>query len=275
MTFTRDEATPGVVPPIKDKFLKGVERSWYENPHKPIAMDQFVQEADVWFKSTKINNLIGWNKFPCVDFTLGCTHFIESTAGALKWNIQVLPGDYSVYTLMGINSTQPGNLAPNVPLLVSLPGWKYLDIPPNWNEILVECEQKNIDVHIDCAWLLTGKNFEIDFGHPCIKSIGMSISKYNYSWNRCGIRYCRQRRMDSITMLNHYYPTTNANIVTAGYHAINNIPRDYVWNTYAHAHEKICNELGFEQTNIAHAAKVDNNLIGIGNLITKHFDASF
>lgn len=273
MTFTRDEATPGVVPPIRDKFLKHVERSWYENTHEPVSMDQFVQEADAWFKSTKINNLLGWNNFPCVDFTLGCTHFIESTAGALKWNIQVLPGDYSVYTLMGINAIQPGDLAPNVPLLVSLPGWKYLDIPPNWNEILVECEQKNIDVHIDCAWLLTGKNFEIDFAHPCIKSIGMSLSKYNYNWNRCGIRYCRQRRMDSITMLNHYYPSTNANIATAGYHAINIIPRDYVWNTYAHAHEKICKQLGFEQTNIAHVAKVGNNIIGIGNIITKHFDA--
>jgi hypothetical protein len=272
--YTKNDTTPGVFTPIKDTFLKSVQTNWYQNMHKQSTMDQFVKKADIWFKSTTINNIVGWSKLPCVDFTLGCTHFIESTAGALRWNIQVLPGDYSVYTFMGINTTQPGQLVPNVPLMVSLPQWKHLDIRPDWDKILNECEQKKISIHIDCAWLLAGRNFELDFSHPCIKSVGMSLSKYNSDWNRCGLRWSKQRRMDSITILNHYYPTTNANIVSAGCHVIDSIPRDYIWNTYGQAHKEICEELKLEQTNIVHVAKNKENLIGIGNIISKHFDAS-
>ena len=272
--YTRDNLEYNRFNPIKDKLLIGVQQDWFANSHKSLSMKAFVPAADEWFKSTQLNTVHGWDKFDCVDFTLGCTHFIESTAGAHGWKIQVLPDDYSVYTYMGINTTHPGDLEPGVPLLVSIPQWRYLDIRKDWNDILLECEQKNIDVHLDCAWLLAGKDFELDLSHPCIKSVAMSLSKYANDWNRCGLRWSRQRRMDSITMLNHYYPTTNINVASAGYHIINSIPRDYHWNTYGKAHQEICKQLNLQPTKIIHVVKDQEKLVGIGSLINSYYDTN-
>jgi|TARA_R110000823_G_scaffold315508_1_gene447916 hypothetical protein len=271
--YTHDDLEYNRFNPIMDKFLIGVQKNWFADSHKLVTMKDFVPVADEWFKSTQLNTVDGWNKFDCVDFTLGCTHFIESTAAAYSWKIQVLPDDYSVYTFMGINSTHPGNLEPGVPLMVSVPQWRYLDVRADWNDILNECEQKSIDVHLDCAWLLVSKDFEIDLSHPCIKSVAMSLSKAG-AWNRCGLRWSRQRRMDSITMLNHYYPSTNANVASAGYHIINSIPRDYHWNTYGTAHNEICKKLELQTTKVIHVVKDQEKLAGIGSLINSYYDVN-
>jgi hypothetical protein len=154
-------------------------------------------------------------------------------------------------------------------LLITIPHYTWAGVRPEWDDVLRECEQKNIDIHIDMAWITLAKNVNIDFSHPCIQSVGMSISKYSMQWNRVGLRYSRQRTMDSITMFNHYYqPGTNSSQSSCAACAIETIPRDYGWNTYGAHHQDICDTLDLNPTDLVHVIKdKDNKPWGITEML--------
>lgn len=257
--------------PIKDQFLTDLKDQWFNGPQKYVTVQRFVPMADEWFRSTKINDIQGWNKFPCVDAIMGCTHYIESFVLKYGWDgMQILPREYGYYGMMGKFGNEPGNLEPNKPLIVSLPNWYYADLRPEWNNILAECEQKNIDIHIDFAWITTARDIQIDLDHPNIKSFAMSMSKYSLQWNRVGLRWTRQRTMDSIAILNQYYGDVNSALTSCGAFMINNIPRDYAWNTYKDLHYSVCKELDLQPTKMVHVAKQqDQEVVGIGVLLSQ------
>lgn len=256
--------------PIVDSKMLNLKKNWYKNLHREYTKDFFMSTANYWFKSSSLNTITGWDQFPCVDIITGCTNFIESFVIKYGWNnFQILPDEYSYYSLMGKQYTLPGNLSPNVPLILSLPNFKYGDIRPDWDNLLIECSEKNIDIHIDFAWMTVAKNISIDVGHPCIKSFAMSLSKYNMQWNRIGLRWSRQRTMDSITIMNHYYGDVNSGIMNCGMYIMKNLPRDYIWNTYGDQYDNLCETYGLIKTKLAHAVHIPNDpyLKGIAHLI--------
>jgi len=254
--------------PIKDEHLSNLKQAWYNDQQQPIKHEDFIRKASDWFKSTKINNLQGWDKFPCVDVIMGCTHFIESNASKHNWNIQVLEKEYAYYAIMGKKHTEPGNLQPGLPLLVSLPNFFYGN-RPDWDDVLKECEQKNIDIHVDCAWVTAAKGFDFDFDHPNIKSFAMSMSKYNFTWNRIGLRWSRQRTMDSCSLISaqkKYNELTTA----CGSYMMDHVSRDYGWEKYGNAVDEICKKLDLFPTMFFYVLKdKDNVLYSIGNLLGK------
>jgi len=256
--------------PINDVFLEKLKYKWFDESHLQVQPDKFIPLADDWFKSTKLNNLTGWKSFGCVDVIMGCTHFIESFILKYGWDgIQILPKEYSYYGLMGKHGVLPGELLPNVPLIISLPNYHYSDVYQNWESILAECESKNIDVHIDFAWLTVARDIEIDLTHPQIKSFAMSLSKYSLHWNRVGLRWCKQRTMDSITMFNHHVKDVNSAQTSCGAFMINNIPRDYGWDTYRNHHTDICRQLNLTPTKLINVAHDSNRQpVGIGSAIS-------
>ena len=251
---------------IEDNHLSALKRAWYDEPQKPVSHDAFVDKASAWFKSTTLNNLQGWERFPCVDVIMGCTHFIESFASKNKWNIQILEKEYAYYALMGKQHSKPGNLEPGVPLIVSLPNY-YYGQRPEWQEVLKECEAKEIDIHVDCAWVTAAKGFDFNFDHPNIKSFAMSMSKYNFTWNRIGLRWSRQRTMDSCTLIStqrKYNELTTA----CGSFMMDHISRDYGWEKYGKLNQQICDKLGLEPTMFFYAVKdKDNKLYSIGKVL--------
>lgn len=253
---------------VDDDHLQRLKGAWYDESQKPTEHDEFIDKATEWFSSTKINDLQGWNKFPCVDIIMGCTHFIESLASKNKWNIQILEREYAYYNLMGKHPTKQGQLKPGVPLIVSLPNYYYGD-RPEWQNVLAECEQKNIDIHIDCAWITAARGFNFNFDHPNIKSFAMSMSKYNFSWNRVGLRWSRQRTMDSCTLISTQRKY-NELTISCGSYMMDNVPRDYGWENYGETVEKICRKLGLSPTMFFYVVKdKDNNLYSIGKVLGK------
>ena len=255
--------------PIEDVFLTNLKNRWFEEPQKLCNLKQYLAVAQEWFQSTTLNNIQGWKAFPCVDAIMGCTHFIESLLLKHAFRVQVLPYEYAYYGLMGLHETQIGSLAAGVPLIVSLPNWYECDLRQDWHVVLKECEEKSIDIHIDMAWITTAKDICIDLNHPNIKSFAMSISKYCLAWNRIGIRWSRQRTMDSITMFNKWQPGVNTGLMSCGIFMMHNIPRDYGWLTYGDLALEICTQLGLCDTKIIHVARdlSDRSLWGIGKIL--------
>jgi hypothetical protein len=257
--------------PVADNFLTELRTKWYNESQSYSTSEQFIDEAQEWFKSTRINDIQNWNKFECVDIIMGCTHFIESLILKHGWdNIQILHNEYGYYGLMGKHGIDPDQLKPEIPLIVSLPNFSYADIRPEWETVLKICEQRNIDIHIDFAWILVANNIQIDVGHPNIKSFAMSLSKYNCHWNRIGLRWSKQRTMDSVNIMTKYYGDVNSGIISCGNFLIRNIPRDYTWNTYGELYHQICSDLDVSPTKLINVvkSKQDNKVLGIGNLLT-------
>ena len=264
----RIEDLDKVLFPCDDEYLTHLKKSWYKEPQRSVKHEDFVRQATEWFMSTKINKLQGVDKFPCVDIIMGCTHYIESIASKHKWNIQILEKEYAYYSLMGKKSSKPGELEPCKPLVVSLPNYFY-GARPEWNDVLKECEQKNIDIHVDCAWVTAAKGFNFDFDHPNIKSFAMSMSKYNFTWNRIGLRWSRQRTMDSCTLISSqmkYNELTTA----CGSYMMHNIERDYGWEKYGDTVDKICKKLNLQPTMFFYVVKdQEGNLYSIGKVLGK------
>ena len=256
--------------PIEDEYLTRLKDNFFSNHQKQIPPKKFIQQANEWFQSSKLNNLSGWSKFAHIDIMLGCTHFIESTCLKYSWKIQHLPNEYNYYSLNGKMPTQIEELKESIPLIVSLPTWQYCDIHPEWDKILKICEAKNINIHIDGAWFQSARNIEFNFDHPNIKSFGMSIGKgLDLQWNRIGLRWSKQKSMDSITIMNHYNQIHHT-AITCGSYIMDNVEKDYAWNKYSDANKKIADRNSLQQTNSCHVLKdSSNNLWGIGKVISK------
>jgi hypothetical protein len=243
--------------PLNDQYLRQVREDWFAGSHPTVKNQDLLPMLNEWFQSTRVNDLQGWASLPCVDVTMGNTHYIESLVTKLGWNgFQILDHEYAYYSFNGKWGTKVGDLELGKPLIITLPHYTWAGVRPEWPDVLRECEQKKIDIHIDMAWATLSKNVNIDFSHPCIQSVGMSISKYSMQWNRVGLRWSRQRTMDSITMFNHYYqPETNINLSSCCAYAIARIPRDYGWNTYRDTYKDICQQLDLKETDLIHVVK--------------------
>ena len=258
---------------VNDDYLNNLRQQWYEGSHKQVNRTQFITQAQEWFTNSPINNVVGYHAFPVIDVIQGCTQFFENVI--LKYGrsgVQTLPVEYAYYSLMGMYGTDPGELEPNKPLLVSLPHCVSGDIRPDWSAVLKECEQKNIDIHVDMAWIIKSKDIKLDLDHPNIKSFGMSMSKLSLEWNRIGLRWSRQQQIDSITIANHYYKgIINTGAMSCGAYMMNNLDRDYAWNTYGNVSQQICDELDLEPTKFVHVArsKQSGRVVGIGRLFPK------
>jgi len=256
-----------------DPFLKQVRENWYNQPQKRHDQSTAIDYLNEWFQSTKLNDLQGWDSLTCVDLTMGCAHYIESfMIGQHSLdNWQVLPQEYAYYQFMGKWGTEVGNLESNKPLIITLPHYRWGDIRPEWEAVLTECEQKNIPIHIDMAWLTLSAGIAIDFSHPQIRSVGMSMSKYDLQWNRVGLRYSKQRSLDSITVFNHFYQATvNENLYSCAVYCTQQIPRDYAWITYKDRNRDICDSLDLQPTRLIHGAMKDQEIYCITDLLCPH-----
>jgi len=256
--------------PIKDDYLTNLKTNFFLGEHPAVKPDTFKNIANEWFQSTKLNNLVGWSKFPHIDIMLGCTHYIESTCLKYGWKIQHLPNEYSYYRINGKQSTEVDELKENVPLIVSLPTWQTCSIRDDWDKVLKIAEQRNIKIHIDGAWFQSSKDIEFDFDHPAIQSFGMSIGKgIDVQWNRIGLRWSRQKSVDSITLMNQF-DQIHHTAITCGAYIMNNVDKDYAWKKYADANKKIADKNKLLPTNSCHVLKDYNNkLWGIGQIVAK------
>jgi hypothetical protein len=251
--------------------MQNLRQQWFDSAQKEINYTQFKPIASEWFRDSALNNIQGWEQCPLVDVTMGNTHYIESFL--LKHGMQgfqILKNEYSYYTLMGKHGVDVDALEPNKPLIITMPHWQYCDIRPEWSEVLRICEQRNIDIHIDMAWIITARDIDVDLSHPCIKSFAMSLSKLNLQWARVGLRWSRQKSMDSVTIFNDYYRQTNTVLTSVGTFFIEQLERDYLWNTHGANHYNLCQSLDLQSTKIIHVAKDKNTnqSLGIGDLLS-------
>lgn len=239
------------------------------------AYSVFVDLFDQYLHASDLNTVHGLDAYRHRDIIHGCNHFIDNILQHHSIDgVQIFEHDYRYYRRLGRTRpwAKPGSLIPGEPVLIAAPFPGALDLHWHWAAIIQECEIKNIDVHVDAAWLGSACDIDLDLSSPAIASVAFSLSKgLGLAWNRVGVRYSRQRRdSDSITIFNQHGMLSEA-AVRIGIAAMQQIPVDYLWYTYDQCYQDLCRELLLRPTKIIHAAmSIDRStLYSVADVLVK------
>lgn len=228
----------------------------------------FKDKCQEHILNSKLNKLSGFDKFNRVDIINGCTQFIDNIY--MNDSItQIIKGDYKYHERLQrcVYFVEEGSLIKGLPLIIAMPFPREGDMHENMLSILDECLEKNIDVHIDGAWITSCKDITFDFSHPSIKSVGISLSKgLGLGWNRIGLRWTRDPKPDSITIMNDFHMNNRALAIVANYFLEHTEP-DYLWNKHRDNYNRVCKDFDLTPTNCIFLAKKDNIPVGVSPLL--------
>lgn len=256
--------------PLSDSFIEQLQQEVLAGKlDKDISNNVYTNfkfEMTDWLFKSKLNNLAGLEFFNRIDIINGCTQFIDNLY--MQGPVQTMRGDYRYHERLKLSYIKDvGSLIPNVPLIIAMPFPQVGAPHANMIEILDEAIIKEIDVHIDGAWITCCKDVAFNFNHTAIKSVGISLSKgLGLGWNRIGLRWTRQTALDSVTIMNDFNMNLRAPAMI-GLHFIRNLPQDYLWNKHGDKYYKVCKDFNLTPTNSIYLALRSGQPVGISPLI--------
>ena len=259
---------PNTIELLKDNFLVDLRRKILsgeiiENSNNPF--EKFTEMMLNYIQQSNCFNLQNLELFPIKEIIIGCHHYIDGIfISKGMTNLQILEHEYKYYEKLNPSWewAKPGNLKPNCDLIIATPFPGYLDLHPEFDNILNECSSKHIGVHLDCAWLSCSNNIKIDVSHPSIKSIGVSLSKgCGASWNRIGVRFTKEKiSTDPITIFNNANMCPES-VVRNGISLLEHVPMDYMWNKYGATYYSLIKKYNLEEGKILFAAYGQDRII--------------
>ena len=248
------------LPPLETNLLNSIRKDYFEQSQKDcktIDYKVFTARVELAFQNSHENVFVGLSSFSYKDVIIGCQHYIDNliSKGGLD-NLQIFEHDYHYYKKLNpnIKYVTVDTLQTGKPLLIALPFPGHLGVHRQMDEILRICNEKNIDVHLDCSWMSSAFDIKFNFDQPCIKTFAMSFSKaYALNWNKVGIRWSRDiDETDSITIMNKSNMIPKSLLSIAEYY-MDHLPVDYLCRTFKKEYFKICRELRLRPSNIIHA----------------------
>ena len=247
---------PGL-PPLNTSAFNTLREDIIIPDCRDLDFDKFKKDAVEHFKNTTVNKLTGFDAFPYQDITAGCQQYIDNLISKNGLDgLQIFEHDYHYYKTLNpaIKYTTVETLKAHKPLLIAMPFPGHLGINREMANILKICNEKNIDVHIDCAWLVSAFDIEFNFDQPCVKSFAMSFSKaYSLHWNKVAIRWTRKEdQQDTVTILNRTNAVSRLTLYVAKQY-MERFPIDHLCQQYKDEYFKICKELKLRPSNIIHA----------------------
>lgn len=224
---------------------------------------QFKNKFEQHLLSSKINLIQGLELFQQKDICLGCTQYIDNLYMQNK-RTQVLENEYKYHNRLGVAETV-SELISDVPLIISIPNASGKDLI--YSRLFDECLEKNISVHIDCAWYTASTHLVMDLTHPAISSIGFSMSKgYGTGFNRVGLRYSKNFVQDSISLQNDFQ-MIHSIPVQIGLYFLDNLEPDHLWTVYKNRYFQVCKDFNLTPTRSIHLALDGKYQVGVAELL--------
>ena len=88
-------------------------------------------------------------------------------------------------------------------VLISVPFSDTGAVPNNLENLLQQCDDNNVPVMLDLAYINLAINLEVDLTHPCIEYVVSSLSKvFPVELYRIGIRMQRKKFEDQLYVIN-------------------------------------------------------------------------
>jgi hypothetical protein len=255
--------------PLIDKRIESlieqvIKGAIFPDPTDQVYVD-FKKEMTAWLAQSKLNTITGLDQFNRVDIINGCTQFIDTVY--MQTPPQFIVGDYRYHDRLGNRASQPGSLKNLVPLVIAMPFPSTGAVHLQMKDILDECLDKEIPVHIDGAWFSCCRDIEFDVSHPSIRSVGISLSKgLGLGWNRIGLRWTKDTVADAVTIMNDFHMNLRATAII-GLHFLKTLSPDYLWNTHGDRYYKICKDFNLEPTKAIYLALQNGQPVGVSPLI--------
>lgn len=216
---------------------------------------EFLQDYSEWAFGK--HNVYGIENYKHLGYANGTTEIFDKFY--LRHNhrrLRLFRGEYFYHMIMGRNckdfawiDEQP--LDKNDFMVISMPFSDTGGIPNGFQTTLEKCEELEIPVCIDMAYLNLSKlaNFNVDF--KCIETIATSLSKiFPVAHLRIGLRLNRHNIDDGINAYtNNMIPYVNTASIDIGHKLIKNYSSTWIWDSYHLKQHDICNKLGVAPSN--------------------------
>ena len=261
------------LPDNKDKPFGGAYSVYDENTvsHRDFLVENFAKNSSKYdFEQLKLeyfnvfkqflsspHKLSGISSYKYSCFTQGTTesftHFYIRYRN--KNRLRLARGEYfyhqmikSMYYPMRFDWLEDDELKQGDVLVISAPFSDTCDLYPNLEQILCECDEKEIPVLLDLAYLNIAIDMEIDLSHPCLEYVVSSLSKVfpveNY---RIGIRLQKEMFEDPLYVINETnYNYINMCSLYLGLGMMNQFEPDYIYNKYKSKQQEYCTLLDIE-----------------------------
>lgn len=261
----------GSVPPLSnDKKLLELRINFFKNLENKTmkymlsSYEQFISAFEKSLIENKSIEITGLESFKQKDVIVGCNHFIDEmimTHGLD--NVQHF-GGYNYYKKLDGKSkvVTLDTLEGGKPLILECPFPQFGGLHPEQDQIIKKCNELNIDVYLDCAWLPVSWDIKIDLNEPCIKGVAISLSKcFGLHWSRIGVRWLKEEKQDSIWLQNKHNMISFPNVMLGKYY-LDRLPMNYLVEKYREKYYELCKSFDHKPGNvimISHAH--DNSLI--------------
>jgi hypothetical protein len=219
-----------------------------------ILSERYLDFFTRWVLNSS-NDIQGLNMFDKKTFCHGTIqafdHFYIKHAGK---RVRFFQGEFAYHRVCVQNSYKwkyiDHDLEKNDIVVISAPFSDLGSIHPDMESVLSRCDQLEIPVLIDMAYICISQNTTINLCHPCIETVVTSLSKafFGAQFLRVGIRWQKDYHNDGIDMANEaeMLPLVNMKL------AINHFERyglDWNWQTYGEIYQDTITELGLQPTN--------------------------
>jgi hypothetical protein len=261
------------LPDNKNKPFGGAYSVYDENtvPHRDYLIQKYAKDTlSHDFEQLKLDyfdgfkhflgnshNLIGLDSYTHSCFTQGTTesftHFYIRYRN--KNRLRLARGEYfyhqmikSMYYPMRFDWLEDDELKQGDVLVISAPFSDTCGLYPNLEQILCECDEKEIPVLLDLAYLNIAIDLEIDLSHPCLEYVVSSLSKvFPVENHRIGIRLQKEIFEDPLYVINEpNYNYINMLSVYLGLKMMQEFGPTYIYNKYVNKQQEYCAKLGLE-----------------------------
>lgn len=232
--------------------------------------EQFCAEYLDWIKSSTLNSFVGLDQFTYSCYSNGTTEaFDRFYAKYGNCRFRCFQGEYMYHRLSWRNNyewnfIEDDFLRTGDAVVISLPFSDTGNKHQGMDHILEKCDELDIPVLVDCAYLGICENIKFDFTRPCIKDVVFSLSKtFPVAHARIGMRLTRTDDDDPLFVVNKS-GYVNRLGPAIGLELIKQFAPDYIPLTYKQKQLEMCKHLKVEPSNTV--------LFGIGDNKWKEYN---
>ena len=139
-------------------------------------------------------------------------------------------------------------IRPNDVVLISIPFSDTGAVPDHLEKLLTDCDNNNVPVMLDLAYVSLSVDQEVNLTHKCIEYVVSSLSKvFPVELHRIGIRMQRKKFEDQLYVINEKnYNYINVMSAYVGTKLMEKYPADYIYKKYRPKQLEICDKLNLE-----------------------------
>lgn len=242
-----------MVEQVKRSIVRAVDQNCLnDDTIQNTFLDQYVS----WVENSKLNKFQNLSKFDVKAFSNGTTEGFDKFylknhtrrfrcfRGEYMYHGATWKKDFSNWCYI-----DQAPLMSNDAVIVSLAFSDTGNIHQDLYSVLDQCDQLNIPVLIDCAFVGICANIEFDFDRPCITDITFSLSKtFPVANLRIGMRLTRVDDDDSLLVINktNY---TNRLSCAVGLDLISKYSADYNYKQWREQQVEFCKQLDIVPSN--------------------------